>query len=325
MPTVAQMTFEQRLGAVFERTAGKVGPEIGRQLLALIEPKSLAVIVGVLTLWVLSHGVAIGEIIDGIVTIIGVLSIGTAIFNGIDELFEFARGTYQARSDGDLDKAADHLAKAIAIIGIQAVLAVLFRGRPSAGRGEPGPPPPRTPGIRYRPTTVGVAGAPGDGVTSWWGDIEISTAGSDTDRALALYHEQVHQFLTPKLYFLQNFRVEMRVGSYTNSSLWRYIEEVLAETRAQVKVNGKLELFSSFRFPVRNGYVYWRRAGSDPRVADWGGKGVLPEGAGLIASGTMFGSAVQLWFKAGAPPPQPSLGKSLPLPVQPLAGAGARP
>jgi hypothetical protein len=96
---------------VFERTAGKVGPAIGRQLLALIEPKSLAVIVGVLTLWVLSHGVATGEMIDGIVIIIGVLSIGTAIFSGIDELFEFARGTYQARSDDDLDKAADHLAK----------------------------------------------------------------------------------------------------------------------------------------------------------------------------------------------------------------------
>ena len=115
----------------------------------------------------------------------------------------------------------------------------------------------------------------------------------------------------------------MRVGSYTNSPPWHCVEEVLAETRAQV--NGKTELFSSLRFPTRNGYVYRRRAGSDPSLADWGGKGVLPEGAGLIASGAMFNTAVQLWFKAGAPPPQPSSGKALPLPVQPLVGAGARP
>ncbi|WP_174300153.1 hypothetical protein [Caulobacter sp. S45] len=324
MANVAQMSFEDRLGAVLERTAGKVGPEMAVQLRALIEPKSLAIMAGVLVAWVVSHGFAIGEIIDFIVAAVGVVSLGLAIFSGIDELFEFARGAYYAKADGDLDAAADHLAKAIAILGIQAVLAVLFRGRPATRRANAGPPPPRTPGFRYRPTTTGTTAiGAGGGVTSWWGDIEVSTLGSATDRALVLYHEQVHQFLVPKLYVLRNFRVEMRTGSYAGSSLFRYLEETLAETVAQVRVNGWQKLFSSVRFPTRNGYVYWRRAGSDPNLASWGGRGVLPEGAGLIATGFMLGVAMELWYKAGAVPPQPAPGKSEPPPAASPMPAGA--
>ena len=149
-------------------------------------------------------------------------------------------------------------------------------------------------------------------MTSWWGDIEFSTLGSETDRELVLHHEQVHQLLVPKLYFLRNIRVEMRVGSYAGSSLFRYLEETLAETVAQVRVNGWRELFSSVRFPTKYGYVYWRRAGSDPALAVWGGRGVVPEGAGLLATGSMLSLAMELWYKAGATPPQPTPGKSAP-------------
>ncbi len=325
MADVSAMTFEERLGEVLERTAGKVGPAIAAQLRALIEPKSLAIMAGVLIAWVVSHGLAIGEIIDFIVAVVGVFSIGLAIFSGIDELYEFGRDTYYAKTPADLDRAADHLAKAIAILGIQAVLAVLFKGRPATRRAHPGAPPPRTPGFRYRPTTTGTtAYGAGGGVTSWWGDIEFSTLGSATDRALVFYHEQVHQFLVPKLYFLRNFRVEMRTGSYSGSSLFRYLEETLAETVAQVRVNGWKKLFSSLRFPVKNGYVFWRRTGSDPALAAWGGKGVIPEGAELIASGFMLGIAMELYYKAGAMPAQSDQSVSptpqAPIPAQ--AGGG---
>jgi hypothetical protein len=56
-----------------------------------------------------------------------------------------------------LDRAADDLAKTIGLLGIQAVLAVLFRGAkiPRTWRGggyQLEPPPPRAPGMRYRPT-----------------------------------------------------------------------------------------------------------------------------------------------------------------------------
>jgi len=45
----------------------------------------------------------------------------------------------------------------------------------------------------------------GRGVTSYFGDIEVSSQGPATDRALVLLHEKVHKFLAPKL----SFRAEL--------------------------------------------------------------------------------------------------------------------
>ena len=229
-------SFEDRLGIVFERTLPKLGPEARAQLQAIIEPQSLAIIAGVLVAWVVSHAFGVGEIIDIVLLVAGVLAIGLAVFTGVDELYEFASGTYLAKTDGDLDQAADHLAQAIAILGIQAVLAILFKGaRAPKGpklRVTPGSGP-RGPGGRYRPTTTtNSALAAGEGSTTFFGNIVVSTRGAATDRELVLLHERVHQFLAPKLYRMRDFRVENRMNSYFNSSLWRYVEEALAETIA---------------------------------------------------------------------------------------------
>lgn len=89
----------------------------------------------------------------------------------------------------------------------------------------------------------------------------MSSQGSATQRAVALLHEKVHQFLVPKVYILQHYRVGNRAGSYVRSSLWRYIEEALAETIAQVTVEGFRNAFSGLRFPIRNGYLYLTRTG----------------------------------------------------------------
>ena len=284
--------FEDRLGEVFRRTLPLLGPEVRRQLAAIITPESLAIIGGVLIAWVASHAVGVGLIADVVLGIVGVATIGLAMFSGIDHLWDFATITYRARSSADLDRAAHHLAQAISILGVTAVLAVLFRGRPQVQRGgvpRVGPPPLRTPGQRYRPTTVAsraeIAGA---GYTTSFGDIVYSSLGTARDRALVLAHEQVHQFLTPKLYLLRNFRIAQRDASYFRSSLSRYLEEAVAETRALVRVDGLRQAMVGVRFPVRSGYVYLIRRGADPKYFDpavYGGSGVLPEAAGVISVG----------------------------------------
>jgi hypothetical protein len=294
---VASWTFEKRLESTFNRTLPKLGPEAKEQLAAIINPTSLAIIAGVLVAWVVSHAFGVGEIVDIILLVVGVFAIGFAVFSGIDHLYQFASGAYNAKTEGDLEVAADHLAKAIAILGIQAVLAVLFRGRPNVrqgGRMNVGKPPPRTPGIRYRPTVKrDPTLAAGNGSTSWWGNIKVSTQGSATDQALVLLHEKVHQFLMPKLYLLRNTRANNRAASYFRSSLWRYVEEALCETIAQVGVNGFRNFFVGVRFPVANEYVYLMRGGG--YSAAMAGKGFLPEGAALIGAGTAVGFSYQLW------------------------------
>jgi hypothetical protein len=299
-------SFEDRLRDVLTRTSAKVGPETKSQLAALVSPDSLKIIAGVLAAWIVAHAFGLGEIIDAILVFGGALSVGWAVFDGIEHLYVFATLAYRGRSAGDFEVAADHLAKAIAILGIQAVLAVLFKGakNPRTGRGgrpNPGPPPPKGPGIRYRPKTIqDPAAPPGTGFADWWGDITISTQGTQTDRALVLLHEKVHHFFVAKLYVLREYRVTNRVGSYVRSSLYRYFEEMLAETIAQVGVNGFKQFFVGLRFPLKNGYVFLMKAGSSLE-ASWKGSGVLVEGAALIYTGTVSGFAFNLWFAPGNP------------------------
>ncbi len=294
------MSLEDRLADVFKRALPKLGPEARNQIEALISPTSLAIIAGVVVAWVVSHAVGVGELVDIVLGVVGFFSIGLAVFSGIDELFQFAKLTVRGITDADFDQAATHLARAISILGIQVVLALLFKRRPGGGRIAAGEEPPRTSGLRYKPSIVRDPSLPaGEGATTFYGDVEVSTAGSAEDRALVLLHEKVHQFLAPKLYVLRRFRVENRVGSYFQSSLYRYVEEALAETVAQVGVNGFTKLFVGLKFPVGlgsdPGYVYLVRAGGYSSYMK--GAGLLSEGAGLIGSGAVQGFAFELWFR----------------------------
>jgi len=298
---VANWDFETRLKEMLETAIPKLGPEVGQQLKQMITPESLAIMAGVLVAWVISHGVGVGEIIDIIILSVGVFAIGLAIFSGLDYLYNAVSLTYKASSRRDLEKAADDFAKAISILGVQTVLAILFRKVPVTRRGgrfELGEPP-RTAGLRYKPKVEGIKLSElcaGEGSTNPWGDITISLKGSIQDQKSALYHEKVHQFLAPKLYLLRNFRVQNLTASYFRSSLWRYIEEALAETASQVGVYGIRKFFVGVSFPVKNGYVFLTRGGGFSDAMK--GTGMIPEGASLISSGLIFGISFRLWFSA---------------------------
>lgn len=73
---------------------------------------------------------------------------------GSHHLYQFAVRACGARSSSDLDAAGAHFATAVGILGIQAVLAVLFRGAPKTYRGglprRTGPVTARW--MAYRPT-----------------------------------------------------------------------------------------------------------------------------------------------------------------------------
>jgi hypothetical protein len=294
--------FSERLGEVIQRTIPLVGPGVANQLKALLEPESLALMAGILAAWIASHAFGIGEIIDIILLVSGVIFIGLAVFDGVDHFIDFAFTTHKARTSADLDKAARHLAQAISILGVTTVLALLFRGRPRTYKGPKpkiGPPPPKTPGIRYKPTSKpNVTLKPGHGSTSMWGDVVYSSQGSKATQALVRIHERVHQILTPKLYPLRNFRVSNRASSHVKSSLRRYLEEALAETIAQVGVNGAKGVLEGIRFPVSNGYVTLLRQGTTA--------GVLTELGGLLGTAMAGGLVFKVYFKEGGRVQNPS-------------------
>ena len=104
-------------------------------------------------------------------------------------------------------------------------------------------------------TTLDPARAAGTGETSWFGDMTLSTAGTATEQQLVRAHEIVHSFLRPRLSLLRTFRARVAASAYWRSAFMRYLEEGLAETIAQLRVNGLINIFTGIKFPVANGYV----------------------------------------------------------------------
>lgn len=116
----------------------------------------------------------------------------------------------------------------------------------------------------------------GEGSTSPFGEVRLSTAGSATEQALVRAHELVHQFLTPRFGVLRTFRVRLGMSAYLRSVLLKYLEEAIAETVAQLRVNGLSDVLRGVKFPVTNGYLSINN--------------LLSEGAaiGTIAAGTQY-------------------------------------
>ena len=87
-------------------------------------------------------------------------------------------------------------------------------------------------------------------MTTTYGDIIIDARLPRHGKVETRYHERVHQFFTPKLYFLRDVRVTMRAEGYNRSYLLRYLEEVLAEGYALLRTQGG-GFISAIRFPVK--------------------------------------------------------------------------
>jgi hypothetical protein len=121
---------------------------------------------------------------------------------------------------------------------------------------------------RAKPTTTADPSLPrGTGITDKYGNVRYSTQGTTQDIALVKAHESVHSFLSPKaLNGLRAFRAEARMAAYDKSALCKYLEEALAETYAQVKVNGVTAIPEGLRFPIREGYVTFGRVATEAAV-----------------------------------------------------------
>lgn len=279
---VARLSDVERVADGIKRGVARLSPALQAQLQALVTPQALAVAAGFFVAWLVSHAVGIGFVVDAVLLSVGVAAIGLAVFAGIDELIQFGNTAIAARSSAQLDDAAGHFAKGVSILGVQTVVALLLRRAPHTFRGRPlwvGPPPAGA-GFVLRPGLRGTrAMGPGEGATSSWGEITISRLGSATDRRLVALHEAVHRALTPRLNVLRHVRVEGRAKSYDRSSLSMYLEEALAESFAQVSVNGARGLFTGIAFPVRHGYVslFTKYAVQDGVVMP-----IIPEIAGLF-------------------------------------------
>lgn len=218
---------------------------------------------GTVAIWAGSQFFGVGEVVDAILLVIGAVTLGFSVFSGGQALYEFAVTAAGANSEQDLQTAAEYFAKAVTILGISMVQAVLLRGqaRNVIARGRPqiqpriavGDPP--VPGNQLRVTRPATLSNGALGVTDEYGTIEISRAQPLSEQRLTLLLELVHRYFSPRTGPFRKIRAELNISAYTRSAIMKYLEEGMAEGYAQLRVNGLAAALRAYRFPLYNGYV----------------------------------------------------------------------
>lgn len=149
---VADWSLERRFSEVLQRTAPKLPARMQQEFLALLTPTSLAIMAGTLVVWAGAHAFGVGQAVDIVLLLGGAFMIGWAIGDVAKDFASFLSITCTADTEAELDEAATHLARAIAVIGIAAfaaLLAKVARRVPSQRRTPAAPAPaPRAPAPR---------------------------------------------------------------------------------------------------------------------------------------------------------------------------------
>jgi hypothetical protein len=257
---------DERIGEVIRRALPMLPGNVGQQFRQMLTPASLAIVSGTLVLWAGSHLVGIGEFVDILLVGVGVLTLGLSALDGVAEFRDFVHGALTASSDGQLDEAAHHLARAVIILGISVVMGALLHGqaRAVARRGLPKLEPrilvndPPAAGVnRLQLSRPSILPGGNLGITDEYGAIEISRDQPIDEQRITLYHELVHRYFSPKVGPLLKLRAELGITGYSRSALLRYLEEALAEGYGQMKVHGLAEGLKAYRFPLegKNAYV----------------------------------------------------------------------
>lgn len=142
---IADWPLADKFSEALRRTAPLLPASMQQEFLALLSPASLAIIAGTLVVWAGSHAFGVGQVVDLVLLAGGAIFLGLAVFDVAGELGDFLLVTSHATESRELDDAAAHLARAIAIIGVAAFVALLAKaargahakGSPKGGTGEP--------------------------------------------------------------------------------------------------------------------------------------------------------------------------------------------
>jgi hypothetical protein len=272
-PPVGSWSTSAKIAAAVGRSKIFLPPQLAHEVDALLSSENLALAAGTLTLWAGSHLFGVGELVDVALLLMGAFTVGWSITQVLDQLLAFGGAAVHAKDDRDLDRAARAFAAAAVAAGITAIMAVLLRRSAESLRStrglslreiavpeQPGlvnvDPPPEANGLFSKSTVTGTRSLPaGEGNTTAFGDVTYSTAGSASERQLTRLHELVHSFLSPRFRLMRGFRARLAMSAYARSAIVRYLEEALAESFAQLRVNGVAGLLTGVRFPITNGYL----------------------------------------------------------------------
>ncbi|MBV8715075.1 MAG: hypothetical protein JO020_31470 [Chloroflexi bacterium] len=100
--------------------------DVAQRLEAMLSPGNLAALAAVVAIWAGAQFFGVGEVADVVVAVVGFFALGTDAITVGKDLGEFAVGVMNAHNADDLNNAGQKFADAVAIGGIDSVLALLF-------------------------------------------------------------------------------------------------------------------------------------------------------------------------------------------------------
>jgi hypothetical protein len=167
--------------------------DVAEEIKNIFAPQTIAVVQATLTAWAIAHFIAIGELAEFILLIVGFAALGCSALTLAQELVAFVTGASNATNKGQLEDAGKHFAKAVALVGVQVIMAILLR-RPAKSIKQKGlaknvkpslieERPPRPGPLTIRETAKVEAGK---GWTDWYprtGPPPISSGPSFTKRS----------------------------------------------------------------------------------------------------------------------------------------------
>ena len=125
--TAPKLTLKQRFIEMLKLVPNHMAPELAAQFRSMLTPSSMAMIAATFTALAVSQAFGIGEVVDLILLVVGAFFVGMAVFTAAEDIVECVKTTVKAKTPADLDRAADYLAQAIAILGVVAFFALIAK------------------------------------------------------------------------------------------------------------------------------------------------------------------------------------------------------
>jgi hypothetical protein len=145
-------TAEERISAVIRKAVAKVPADVGRTLLDLLSPDSLALVASFVAVSVAANMTPYGWAADAVIAGVAFAFGGIAALHALRDLAECFTKVSTARSEQDLDQAADSLARAVVTIGVIGLMAILHRIGSRRGGGGGSSPKAEEPTIGQAPS-----------------------------------------------------------------------------------------------------------------------------------------------------------------------------
>jgi hypothetical protein len=123
---VANESDIEKLKLAIERAFPKLPRDVREKLAEMLTPKALSIFGVIAAAGVGSHWIGIGEVVDVVLIGWGVWTLGPDALNVSRDLHQFVTTATRAQTDRDIDRAADHFARAIAVIGVDGLAAIIL-------------------------------------------------------------------------------------------------------------------------------------------------------------------------------------------------------